>query len=324
MTSPLLDLRAFLDLLRREGDLVTIDAEVDPDLEAAEVHRRVIAAGGPALLFRRVKGSPWPVVTNLFGTARRVELAFGRRPLELVQRLADAPHTMLPPSLGKLWAQRDLIGSLLKVGRKRVRRAPLLDVQDRPPALGRLPLLRTWSEDGGPFVTLPLVYTEHPRGLGSNLGMYRIQRHGDDRVGLHVQIGKGGGFHLAEHERLGTPMPVAVHIGGPPALILSAIAPLPENVPEVLLCSLLLGQRLRSARSAHTPLPLQADAEFCLLGDVHPGERHPEGPFGDHYGYYSLRHDYPLVRVHTLARRRSRVAPWHGAPCAPGHSTSRR
>ena len=307
MTSPLLDLRAFLDLLRREGDLVTIDAEVDPDLEAAEVHRRVIAAGGPALLFRRVKGSPWPVVTNLFGTARRVELAFGRRPLELVQRLADAPHTMLPPSLGKLWAQRDLIGSLLKVGKKRVRSAPLLEVQDRPPALNRLPLLRTWSEDGGPFVTLPLVYTEHPRGLGSNLGMYRIQRHGDDRVGLHVQIGKGGGFHLAEHERLGTPMPVAVHIGGPPAMILSAIAPLPENVPEMLLCSLLLGQRLRSAKSAHTPLALQADAEFCILGDVHPGERHPEGPFGDHYGYYSLRHDYPLVRVHTLARRRDPI-----------------
>jgi len=124
---------------------------------------------------------------------------------------------------------------------------------------------------------------------------------------VHMQIGKGGGFHLAEHERMGTPMPVAVHIGGPPALILSAIAPLPENVPEVLLCSLLLGQRLRSAKSAHTPLQLQADAEFCLLGDVHPGERHPEGPFGDHYGYYSLRHDYPLVRVHTLARRRDPI-----------------
>jgi len=184
---------------------------------------------------------------------------------------------------------------------------PLLEVQDRPPALDRLPLLRTWSEDGGPFVTLPLVYTEHPRGLGSNLGMYRIQRHGDDRVGLHVQIGKGGGFHLAEHERLGTPMPVAVHIGGPPALILSAIAPLPENVPEVLLCSLLLGQRLRSAKSAHTPLQLQADAEFCLLGDVHPGERHPEGPFGDHYGYYSLRHDYP--RRCCIARTRSSARP---------------
>ncbi|MFY9342462.1 MAG: UbiD family decarboxylase [Planctomycetota bacterium] len=303
MTAPLLDLRALLALLRSERELVEIDAEVDPDLEAAEVHRRVIAAGGPAILFRRIKGSPWPVVTNLFGTARRVELAFGKRPLELVQRLASLPHTLLPPSLGALWRHRDVLGSLLRVGRKRVRTAPLLAHQDQPPRLSRLPLLRTWPEDGGAFVTLPLVYTEHPEGLGSNLGMYRIQRHGDDTAGLHVQIGKGGGFHLAAWQRLGRPMPVAVHVGGPPALMLAAVAPLPENVPEVLLASLLLGQRLPTSRSPHSPLPLAASAEFCLLGEVRPGQRHPEGPFGDHYGYYSLQHDYPLLRVHTLAHR---------------------
>ena len=307
MTAPLLDLRAFLAVLRAEGELQEIATEVDPDLEAAEVHRRVIAGGGPALLFRRVKGSPWPTVTNLFGTQRRVELAFGKRPLELVRRLAELPHTMLPPSLGKLWQHRDLVGALLKVGRKTLSRAPLLQHQDTPPRLSRLPLLRTWSEDGGPFVTLPLVYTEHPQGLGSNLGMYRIQRFSDDTTGLHMQIGKGGGFHLAEYERLGKPMPVAVHIGGPPALILSAIAPLPENVPEILLCSLLLGQRLRSARSPHSPLLLQADAEFCITGEVRPGERHPEGPFGDHYGYYSLQHDYPLLRANALLHRRDPI-----------------
>ena len=303
----LLDLRALLALLQREGELVAIDAEVDPDLEAAEVHRRVIAAGGPALMFRRVKGSPWPAVTNLFGTKRRVELAFGPRPEQLVQQLAAAPHTLLPPSLGKLWQQRSLLGSLLKVGRSRVRHAPVLEHQDRPARLSRLPLLRTWAEDGGPFVTLPLVYTEHPEGLGSNLGMYRIQRHSDDTTGLHVQIGKGGGFHLAAAERLGLALPVQVAIGGPPALLLAAIAPLPENVPEILLASLVQGQRLRSARSEHSPLPLFADAEFALLGAVQPGERHPEGPFGDHYGYYSLQHDYPLLRVHTLCHRRDPI-----------------
>lgn len=307
MTAPLLDLRLFLDLLRAEGELVEIDVEVDPDLEAAEVHRRVIAAGGPALLFRRVKGSPWPTVTNLFGTARRVELAFGKRPLELVQQLAAAPHTLLPPTLGKLWQHRSLLGSLLRVGRRRLRKAPLLQHEDSPPRLSRLPLLRTWSEDGGPFVTLPLVYTEHPEGLGSNLGMYRIQRFDDDTTGLHVQIGKGGGFHLAACEKLGRAMPVAVHIGGPPALILSAIAPLPENVPEILLCSLLLGQRLRSTKSVHSPLPLVADSEFCIVGEVRPGERRPEGPFGDHYGYYSLQHDYPLLRAKALLHRRDPI-----------------
>ena len=274
MTSALVDLRALLDVLRQNGELIEIDAPVDPDLEIAEVHRRVIAAGGPALLFRSVKGSPWPVVTNLFGTARRVELAFGRRPLELVQRLADVPHTLLPPSLGKLWQHRDLFGPLLRVGRKHVRRAPALAAQDTPARLDRLPLLRTWSEDGGPFVTLPLVYTEHPDGLGSNLGMYRVQRFSDDTCGLHVQIGKGGGFHLQAYEEQGKPMPVAVHIGGPPALILSAIAPLPENVPEILLCSLLMNQRLRTGHSPHTPLPVVADSEFVIVGEVRPGERH--------------------------------------------------
>ena len=307
MSRPLVDLRSFLAVLRAEGELIEIDAPVDPDLEAAEVHRRVIAAGGPALLFKNVKGSPWPTVTNLFGTQKRVELAFGKRPLELVQRLADVPHTLMPPSLGKLWDHRDLFGPLLKVGRKHVRSAPGLAVQDRPPGLGRIPLLRTWEEDGGPFVTLPLVYTEHPDGLGSNLGMYRVQRFSDDTTGLHMQIGKGGGYHLKAYEERGEPMPVAVHIGGPPALILSAIAPLPENVPEVLLCSLLMNQRLRTGKSPHTPLPVVADCEFVIVGHVHPGERHPEGPFGDHYGYYSLKHDYPLLRADALLHQKDPI-----------------
>lgn len=304
MSTSLVDLRAFLDVLRREGELIEIDASVDPDLEAAEVHRRCIAAGGPALLFQNIKGSPWPCVTNLFGTQRRVELAFGKRPLKLVERLAEVPHTLLPPSLGKLWQHRDLLGSLLKVGRKRVSRAPGLTMRDCPPGLNRLPLLRTWKHDGGAFVTLPLVYTEHPDGLGSNLGMYRVQRFSDNTAGLHMQIGKGGGYHLAAYEERNLAMPVAVHIGGPPAMILSAIAPLPENVPEVLLCSLLMGKRLRTAHSEHSPLPLVADSEFILVGEVQPHVRHPEGPFGDHYGYYSLQHDYPLIQAKALLHRK--------------------
>ncbi len=304
MSTSLVDLRSFLNVLRREGELIEIDASVDPDLEAAEVHRRCIAAGGPALLFQNIKGSPWPCVTNLFGTQRRVELAFGKRPLELVERLAEVPHTLLPPSLGKLWQHRDLLGSLLKVGRKRVSRAPGLTMRDCPPGLNRLPLLRTWKDDGGAFVTLPLVYTEHPDGLGSNLGMYRVQRFSDNTAGLHMQIGKGGGYHLAAYEERNLAMPVAVHIGGPPAMILSAIAPLPENVPEVLLCSLLMGKRLRTAHSEHSPLPLVADSEFILVGEVQPHVRHPEGPFGDHYGYYSLQHDYPLIQAKALLHRK--------------------
>ncbi len=301
--SPLLDLRALLALLRREHELVEIEVPVDADLEAAEIHRRVIAAGGPALLFRNIEGAAFPLVTNLFGTARRVELAFGRRPRALVERLAALPHTLMPPSLGRLWQHRDLLGTVARTGIRRLRRGPVTAVVDRPPQLTRLPLLRTWPEDGGPFVTLPLVLTEHPDGLGSNLGMYRVQRYSDDRVGLHMQIGKGGGFHLHAYEQRGEPMPVAIHVGGPPAVMLAAIAPLPENVPELLLASLLLGRRLRVARNPAGPLPVLADAECVVVGRVAPQARHPEGPFGDHYGYYSLQHDYPLVQVDALLRR---------------------
>ncbi len=303
------DLRAFLDLLRAAGELVTVEAEVDPELELAEVHRRVIAAGGPALLFAHVRGCDWPVVTNLFGTARRVERAFGSRPEELVARVAKLPEELMPPSLGKLWGQRGLFARLARVGTRSVGRAPVAEVVDRPARLSRLPALKTWARDGGRFITLPLVYTQHPRTGGANLGMYRIQLFDDDSTGLHVQIGKGGGFHLAAAEEAGRALPVHVHVGGPPAAILAAIAPLPENVPELLLASLALGERLRVGKSPVSALPVLADAEFCLAGEVRPGERRPEGPFGDHYGYYSETHDYPLLRVHALMHRRDAIFP---------------
>jgi UbiD family decarboxylase len=303
------DLRELLRRLRAAGELVEIEAEVSCDLELAEIHRRVIAAGGPALLFKNVAGRPFPVVTNLFGTAKRVEDAFARRAEQLIAQVAHLPEALFPPTPGRLWAQRGLGLELLKVGLKRRRSGPVTEVVERPPGLDRLPALRTWARDGGPFVTLPLVATQHPESGGPNLGMYRIQVFGPDTHGLHVQIGKGGGFHLAEAERLGQPLPVVVNVGGPPAAIMAAIAPLPENVPELLLASLMLGRRLPLAQTKLSPVPLLADAEFAIIGEVRPGERHPEGPFGDHYGYYSEMHDYPLVRVKALSRRKDAIWP---------------
>ncbi|HEV7499855.1 MAG TPA: UbiD family decarboxylase domain-containing protein, partial [Vicinamibacteria bacterium] len=171
------DLRVFLDALRRQGQLAVIEAPVDARLEAAEIHRRVIAAGGPALFFANVRGASFPLVTNLFGTAARAELAFGRRPQRLVRRLAELAQTLVPPTPRKLWEARDVLADVLRIGTRRRRRGPVAEVIETDVHLERLPVLTCWPEDGGPFLTLPTVYTEHPRRPGHNLGIYRMQVH---------------------------------------------------------------------------------------------------------------------------------------------------
>lgn len=304
------NLRSFLDQLRHEHELVEIDVEVDPYLELAEIHRRVIESGGSTLLFKRVKGSKFPVVTNLFGTAKRIDLAFGKKPTELVKSAVEAFENLLPPKPKELWKHRGLALEALKLGTKRTRNAPVLEVVDQPAKLNELPILTTWQEDGGAFITLPLVYTEHPTTGKHNLGMYRIQRYDDKTTGLHWQIHKGGGFHYHEAEKLGQPLPVTIFVGGAPALILSAIAPLPEDVPELVLASVLAGEKIKVVDS---PFPgrhrLVAECEFAIVGHVPPFERKPEGPFGDHYGYYSLQHDYPVFHAEAVCHRKDAIYP---------------
>jgi len=302
------DLRTFIDRLRRDGDLVTIDAPVDPRLEVAEIHRRVIAAGGPALLFTNVARSRFRLATNLFGTARRAELAFGERPLRLIRRLVELAETALPPTPSVLWGARDVAREAFRIGMRKVSSGPIAENVTLEIGLGDLPAITSWPEDAGPFITLPLVYTTHPARRGHNLGMYRMQVHDARTTGMHWQIGKGGGFHYAVAEARGEPLPATVFLGGPPALILSAIAPLPENVPELLLASLIAGERLPQVhgQGAH---PLIASAEFALIGRVPPRVRRPEGPFGDHYGYYSLQHDYPVFEVERIAHRHDAIFP---------------
>jgi UbiD family decarboxylase len=302
------DLRAFIERLRRDNDLVTVEAAVDPHLEVAEIHRRVVAAGGPALLFTNVARSDFRLVTNLFGTARRAELAFGDRPMRLIRRVPELAETLLPPSAAALWGARDVGFDLLKVGTKRVASGPVVDRVTTATGLDRLPVLTCWPEDGGPFITLPLVYTTHPDRRGHNLAIYRMQVHGPRTAGMHWQIGKGGGYHYAVAEARGQALPATVFLGGPPALILAAVAPLPENVPELLLASLIAGERLPQVHG-QGPHPLIASAEFALMGEVPPGMRQPEGPFGDHYGYYSLRHDYPVFALQRVAHRADAIFP---------------
>jgi len=303
-------LRSFLDLLTRENEIVTIKVEVDPYLELAEIHRRVIDSGGPALFFKHVKGSRFPVVTNLFGMDRRIQLAFGPKPEAIVRELAVIAESLLPPKPAELWKRRGTTLDLFHLGTRNTSRSPVTQVIDRPARLNELPVLTTWQEDGGPFITLPLVYTENPVTGKHNLGVYRMQVYDAQRAGLHWQIQKGGGFHYFEAERLGKNLPVTVFLGGPPALILAAVAPLPEDVPELVLASLLQGQRLKLSKNpVGGPHRLVAEAEFALVGHAAPHERRPEGPFGDHYGYYSLQHDYPVFHADAVCHRRDAIYP---------------
>jgi UbiD family decarboxylase len=304
------NLRSFLDLLRRENDLVTVDCEVDPYLEVAEIHRRVIERGGPALLFTRVKGSGFPVVTNLFGTPKRIELAFGPRPEQFVKELVSVAESLLPPKLSEVWRHRSLAREFLRLGTRNSSHGPVTEVIDQPARLNELPVLTTWQGDGGPFITLPLVYTEHPLTRKHNLGIYRMQIHDANTAGLHWQIQKGGGFHYRVAEQLGQPLAVSVFLGGPPALIIAAAAPLPEDIPELMLASLLTGERLRVTKNPRGGRHrLIAEAEFALVGKVPPHERRAEGPFGDHYGYQSLRHDYPVFHCDAVLHRRDAIYP---------------
>jgi len=303
------NLRSFLDQLRRENDLVTVECEVDPYLEIAEIHRRVIEQGGPALLFTRVKGGRFPVVTNLFGTQKRIEWAFGPRPEQFVKELVQVAETLIPPKPLKLWQHRKLAREFLRLGTRVTSRAPVTSQVDRPANLQELPVITTWHEDGGPFITLPLVYTQHPVTRQHNLGIYRMHVYDAMTAGLHWQIQKGGGFHYNAAEQLGQSLPVTVFLGGPPALLVSAVAPLPENVPELMLASLLQGQKLRVAQPRGAEHPLIAEAEFALIGHAPPHERRPEGPFGDHYGYYSLQHDYPVFHCDEIYHRRDAIYP---------------
>ena len=190
-----INIRSYLDILKREKELCIIDLPVDPYLELAEIQRRTVARHGPALLFTSVKGTAFPVATNLFGTRRRIELAFGEDPSRFVRRVAEAVERLTAPSFTALWDYRDLLQTGLKLGTKSCRSGPVLESAMNPPRLKAFPQIWSWPMDGGPFLTLPLVYTEHPVSGKANIGMYRNQIFDDAATGMHFQIHRGMGFH---------------------------------------------------------------------------------------------------------------------------------
>ncbi|MDR5704133.1 MAG: UbiD family decarboxylase, partial [Armatimonadota bacterium] len=237
---PFADLQDFLRHLERLGELRRVKVEVDPRLEITEIVTRVVREEGPALLFERVKGSPFPLAINILGSRRRIEEALGRPPAEVGEELARLLERLNPPSLRSLWEMRGVIGKALHLRLRRVRRALCQEVSEEPD-LDKLPILMCWPEDGGRFITEGMVFTRDPLTGRSNLGIYRLHVYDKRRTGMHWQVQKGGGFHYYQAEKRGDALPVAVVLGGDPALLLSAVLPLPEGFEEVVFSGWLRG-----------------------------------------------------------------------------------
>ena len=291
--------------LEKHGHLIRIQEEVDPNLEMAAIHLRVFENNGPAILFENVKGSKYRAVSNLFGTVERSRFIF-RDSLERVKRLVqlkgDPSLLMKNPS----WALSALSGGFNALPLQQKSKFEEISISD-------LPQVKCWPNDGGPFVTLPQVYSEDldkPGVLNSNLGMYRVQLGGNDyiqdkEIGLHYQLHRGIGVHQTKSNQAGQPLKVAVFIGGPPSHSFAAVMPLPEGLPEVAFAGALGGRNFRYFKQ--DGFTVSSDADFVILGEVYPMENKPEGPFGDHLGYYSLKHDFPLMKVKKVLARKNGI-----------------
>lgn len=305
-------LRECIDDLERAGQLRRVREEVDANLEAAEVQRRVFRAGGPAVYFERVKGCGFPMVSNLFGTMPRVRHIF-RDSLDAVRGLVDAKVD--PAEIAKSAGRAlRLPGVALHLLPRPAGDGPVFAKRLR---VRDLPQVVSWPGDGGPFVTLPQVYTEDPARPGvrhSNLGMYRVQLGGneyepDREVGLHYQIHRGIGVHHAAAIERGEPLRVNVFVGGPPAMAVAAVMPLPEGLPEISFAGALNRRAVRMVRAGEGPA-VHADADFCIRGRVNPRETKPEGPFGDHLGYYAKAHPFPVLHVDEVLCREGAIWPF--------------
>jgi 4-hydroxy-3-polyprenylbenzoate decarboxylase len=297
-------LRAFIELLRREGELAVIDAEVDPYLEMAEIADRASKASGPALLFRSAKGSALPVLMNQFGSTRRLELAFGAPLDDVALRVAGLVDLQVPPGIAGTVRALDPSRELAMFAPRAVKQSQA-DVVVAPPDLGCLPVLTTWPGDGGPFITLPVVVTEG-RGGRRNAGMYRLQVFDAQTTGMHWHVHHDGAANFRESDGR---LEVAVAIGTDPLVAYAATAPLPAGVDEFAFAGFLRGQPVELAPCETVALDVPADAEIVVEGYVERGEECDEGPCGDHTGYYSLVGRYPVFHVTAMRRRRDAIYP---------------
>ena len=297
--------------LEKENELVRVKEEVDPDLEMAEITRRVFENHGPAVFFENVKGSGFPAVSNLFGTYERalkiLEPEFGK--LRQLIRMKSDPTALLKHPVSSLRSASALLHAYPFKQRKNT-------AHGYTTSISRLPMVRCWPEDGGAFVLLPQVFSMDPESgtaKSGNLGMYRIQVSGGDyipdkEIGLHYQLHRGIGNHHLKALEKGIPLHVSIFIGGPPAHALAAVMPMPEHMSELFFAGALAGRNFRYAeRDGHV---LSPDADFCITGRIMPGKTKKEGPFGDHLGYYSLAHEFPYLEVITVTHRKGAVYPF--------------
>lgn len=307
------DLRAFMAELENRGLLKRIKTEVDAELEITEISDRVVKKGGPALLFENVKGYKMPLVTNLFGTLERMNIALGVDNLDQIGeevlsfiQPAEMPTTFINKlkALPKLAALSSFIPKIVKSG-------PCKEViiKDKP-SLADIPVLKCWPDDGGPFITLPLVFTKDPETGRRNVGMYRMQVYDERTTGMHWHIHKDAAEHYAKQQCDGNKkMPVAVALGADPAVIFSATAPLPSGIDEMLFAGFLRKDPVELVKCETVDLEVPAHAEIILEGYVSEGETRLEGPFGDHTGYYSLADQYPVFHLTCITRKKDPVYP---------------
>lgn len=302
-------LEACLLDLERTGQLLRIKEQVDPNLEMAAIHLRVFEQKGPAILFENVKGSKFRAASNIFGTLERSQFIF-RDTLTKVKQLIDIKIDPTAAIKNPLKSLAALPAALNALPKKNPISKPVLFEEIN---ISDLPLIHHWSMDGGAFVTLPQVYTEDADkpGIGnSNLGMYRIQLDGNDyilnkEVGLHYQLHRGIGVHQTKANKKGLPLKVSCFVGGPPAHSVAAVMPLPEGMSEMNFAGVLAGKRF--GYSYVDGFCISTDADFVITGEVFPGENKPEGPFGDHLGYYSLQHPFPVMKVHKVYARKNAI-----------------
>lgn len=301
-------LQDFIKYLDLNGELIRIKAEVDARLEVTEISTRALKEGMPALLFENVKGAKFPLAMNVLASDKRIELALGKHPDRLGEELITFMEEAMPPGPKVFFKHAGITKRIFSALPKKTCRPTSQEVVINPD-LNDIPVITSWPEDGGPFITLPQVFTYDPHDGKRNVGMYRMQIFDGQTTGMHWQIQKGGGFHYYQARKMGSEFEIAVALGTDPALLLATVAALPEGIDEVMFSGFLRGKRTRMVKGKSVSIKVPADAEFILEGTVHLTELRMEGPFGDHFGHYSHASKFPVFHISKVTHRKNPIYP---------------